>query len=139
MLARACKAALSSHWRAPARSRSLAAQAARAGGEKKGQLERRQPRRPEEERTLVTFRVPGQAPTRFERISQAGLDEYLRLEGAKGFLAATGNVSRSLADLPEGGAVDLQLPEKLSIEAQVRASFAGCPACCSNTCKDLLG
>ena len=66
--------------RAPAR-RSLAVQAARSGG-KKGRAAGEAPQ-PKEQRTLVTFRAPGQAPRRFQRVTQAELNDYLQLKGAE--------------------------------------------------------
>ena len=100
-------------------ARRPAVQAASLGGKERAAA----PRPPPAQRTLVTFRVPGQEePTTFERLTQAGLDAYLQLEGAKGFVnPATGNLSRLLEDLPEGGAVDLALPKELPLGTQVRA------------------
>lgn len=72
--------------------------------------------------------MPGQEPRRFISLTQAGLDEYLRLKGAEGFDAGGGNVSRLLADLPDGGTVDLVLPAELPLEMQVRPWLACRPA-----------
>ena len=84
--------------------------------------------RPKQERTLVTFRAPREAARCFERISQAGLEGFLQLMGAQGFRTASGNVSRSLADLPDGADVDLVLPEKIPFAQQVRPWLACQPA-----------
>lgn len=101
-----------------------AASRAWAGG-RRGDAAAKQPR---EQRTDITFRVPGKAPRVFKRLTQADLEAFLQLRGADGFDAGDGKVSRRLGDLPQAGTVDLVLPEEPPIGKQV-CNWASLEAC----------
>lgn len=86
--------------------------------------------RPCRAREDVTFVVPGgQTRTPFARVTQSHLNSILALNGAEGFWRPDGKVSRDVEDLPEGGTVDLKLPEVPLLATQARPGAAGsrCP------------
>lgn len=92
-------------------------------------------------RKMITFLPFESAPLRMTDLSQCQLEAMLKHYGARGFVAANGKPSRTLAELPEGGTVRLSYRVRpCSLARSEKGMLPACRyPCCIVVRRDRLG